>query len=137
MAPRRRYRAQIEDPSLPSDWLNVGSKLISLYCAKGPDEVPWRRSQPEFSTCHRFQINLFVSLCWYSDSDSPEPSLSSSSLARSVAIEAQDSWRGSDREFVAAGFSTTPWYQSFDETHLRAAVEEYSRVPCPVCGGTR
>lgn len=38
MGPRRRYRAQIDDPSLPSDWLNVGSKLISLYCAKGPDE---------------------------------------------------------------------------------------------------
>lgn len=47
------------------------------------------------------------------------------------------SWRGSADGFLAAGFATTPWYQSLDDVQLNAAATEYSRVPCPVCGGTQ
>lgn len=46
-------------------------------------------------------------------------------------------WRGEDREFVAAGLVTTPWYRALDEARLQRAAIEYSRVPCKVCGGTR
>jgi hypothetical protein len=46
-------------------------------------------------------------------------------------------WRGDDRAFVELGLRTTPWYQSVNDAELFAAALEYSKVRCPVCGGTR
>jgi molybdopterin/thiamine biosynthesis adenylyltransferase len=46
-------------------------------------------------------------------------------------------WRGDDDRLARAGFLTTPWYQGLDDAETRGAELEYSRVPCPVCGGTR
>jgi hypothetical protein len=47
------------------------------------------------------------------------------------------SWKGVADAFAAAGFATTPWYRSWDESHLKMSAVEYSRVPCPICGGTK
>lgn len=46
------------------------------------------------------------------------------------------SWRGTDNEFVAAGFKTSPFYDTYNEDQSRQAAIEFSRVKCSICGGT-
>jgi molybdopterin/thiamine biosynthesis adenylyltransferase len=52
-------------------------------------------------------------------------------------LSTYDCWRGTDRELLAAGFASTPWFNALDDAKLQLAVREYSRVHCPVCGGSK
>jgi hypothetical protein len=45
-------------------------------------------------------------------------------------------WCGSDAAFRKAGLQATDWYHRLSEHGGAAATIEYSRVKCPVCGGT-
>jgi hypothetical protein len=45
-------------------------------------------------------------------------------------------WRGPDAEFRKAGLQTTDWYRVLGVGNGADAAIEYSRVKCPVCGGT-
>lgn len=45
-------------------------------------------------------------------------------------------WKGSDRDARVAGIRTTRWFQHLNDAAITMAGAEYSRVNCPVCGGS-
>lgn len=76
----------------------------------------------------------------YSAADATQTALIATRMLVATLLGALPShyacWRGDAREFHDRGLRTSPWFDELDEAASHRAAREFSRCPCPVCGGT-